>query len=390
MWSRLAARVAVSALKTGMRKLLAPLAVKGGIVLSLILLVLLAMAGLFEAAGAFLAGNDAEARVRKDLQSRYQKAAVSTVKGMDQQPYMVPWGLLMALDRLANGFKRPEIMGNSEELKPRFTTHQSLIKTTRIVTKTDKKGNSYTTTEITEEKVDLIDTVDTYRGWYRYIYKRVRRQGPPGVTVEKEELVRIDHDEDYQRLETLLEKLGLSPKKDLELVIALGKQFEGESPELDWTLEADHLYKSLPGGDGGPITGEPSALGLIWPTPGYFRVTSSYGWRVHPVSGKWKMHTGLDIGAPMDARVVAVKDGTVLVSGRMNGYGNVVVLDHGNGLTSLFAHLNERLVNKGDTVKSGEIIALVGSTGRSTGPHLHFEVRVQGKHHNPQDYIESR
>nr|WP_286673028.1 M23 family metallopeptidase [Anaeromonas frigoriresistens] len=101
------------------------------------------------------------------------------------------------------------------------------------------------------------------------------------------------------------------------------------------------------------------------------------------------MHTGIDIGAPSGRTVVAVRDGIVItvVNNKYRGYGNYVIIAHDNGTSSLYAHNSSLLVSKNQYVKQGQAIARVGSTGASTGPHLHFEIRVNGKHRNPMNYL---
>lgn len=126
---------------------------------------------------------------------------------------------------------------------------------------------------------------------------------------------------------------------------------------------------------------------LAWPVPGYTTLTSNYGMRTHPISGLYKMHTGVDIAAPLGSYFVAANDGTVVTSKYSPTYGNMVVIDHGGGLSTLYAHGQERLVEVGDTVQRGEPVLTVGSTGVSTGPHAHFEVRVNGVWTDPLEYI---
>lgn len=132
---------------------------------------------------------------------------------------------------------------------------------------------------------------------------------------------------------------------------------------------------------------------MQWPLPGYYGISSYYGNRLHPVLKVYKMHTGVDIaGAGCNGKnVVAAADGKVLTSGWISGYGYTVVIDHGGGILTLYAHSQKLLVKKGDTVKKGQAIMLVGSTGYATGPHLHFEVRVNGNYVNPLDgYISNK
>jgi len=120
---------------------------------------------------------------------------------------------------------------------------------------------------------------------------------------------------------------------------------------------------------------------FIWPIPGGSHAIdggSAFGMRLHPIFHTWRMHSGVDIRASMGTTIVAVGDGTVLSASYRNGYGNTVVIDHGGGITTLYAHCSKLLVSAGESVKAGETIAKAGSTGWSTGSHLHFEVRKNG------------
>jgi murein DD-endopeptidase MepM/ murein hydrolase activator NlpD len=132
-------------------------------------------------------------------------------------------------------------------------------------------------------------------------------------------------------------------------------------------------------GAGSTGTGQPSAAGLIWPCDGV--VVSGFGMR-------WgRMHEGIDIGCAYGAPNRAAAGGTVIYSGWLGGYGNLIVIDHGNGLSTAYAHASSLLVGVGQSVSQGETVSLVGSTGNSSGPHLHFEVRVNGQAVDPLLYL---
>lgn len=121
-----------------------------------------------------------------------------------------------------------------------------------------------------------------------------------------------------------------------------------------------------------------------------FRISSDFGWRSDPFTGKKAYHSGIDIPADKGTPIYAVKSGTVTRSEKTSSLGNVVVVYHGNGLSTLYCHATERLVKVGDTVTRGQTIATVGTTGRSTGYHLHFSVLINGSYVDPLDYIDEK
>ena len=139
------------------------------------------------------------------------------------------------------------------------------------------------------------------------------------------------------------------------------------------------------GGGGGSAAVATGAF--TWPVPSCTYITSRFGLRVHPIYGTTKSHTGLDIGAAAGATVVAAAAGTVTMAGVNSGYGNCVMIDHGNGYQTLYGHLASISVTSGSTVSAGQTIGTVGSTGVSTGPHCHFEVFQGGGRIDPEQFF---
>ncbi len=124
---------------------------------------------------------------------------------------------------------------------------------------------------------------------------------------------------------------------------------------------------------------------MIWPLNG--PITSEFGWRTHPIFGTQRYHSGLDIGGDYGLPIVAAASGTVIHAGWISGYGYTVIIDHGGGITTLYGHNESLLVGEGESVSQGQTIAMCGSTGNSTGPHCHFEVRENGEPVSPYNYL---
>lgn len=188
-------------------------------------------------------------------------------------------------------------------------------------------------------------------------------------------------EEKSDALEVSKQQLNAQNKKLESDKKALNKSIDKlleESNALEKQIQAMQGTASYAGGE------------MAWPLPGYTKITSQYGMRMHPTLHVYKMHTGVDIaGAGCNGKnIVAANSGTVITAAYSSGYGNYVIIDHGGGITTLYAHSSKLLVKKGQSVSRGQAIAKVGTTGYSTGPHLHFEVRKNGSTVNPLSYIQ--
>ena len=181
--------------------------------------------------------------------------------------------------------------------------------------------------------------------------------------------------------------LGLRPDRADDDAAAAEPQSAGEVELLASTVaEEGPRLKELEHATGrmGRLV---SALPLSWPIHG--QIDSEYGMRRSPFSGKRQHHKGIDIGSPPGTPVRSPAPGIVIAAHSGGGYGRNVVLDHGNGIESRYAHLKKVDVTVGQRVEKGDVVGLVGSSGRSTGPHLHYEVLVEGKPVNPREFLEA-
>lgn len=197
------------------------------------------------------------------------------------------------------------------------------------------------------------------------------------------------------RLETQIEEIkqqSIIQQQEKERFEMLANERDAEKVQLvelqnELDSELDKLQKELAATSAG--NGESYGGGIMaWPVPGYNYVSSYYGYRVHPVTGQNKLHKGIDIPAPAGQTVVAVNDGIVTMAGYNSSYGNLVVIDHGGGILTYYAHNTSMNVSVGQAVSKGQAISTVGSTGITTGNNMHFEVQVNGSFVDPMNYLQ--
>ncbi len=228
---------------------------------------------------------------------------------------------------------------------------------------------------IVEQDVELIETINKQ--------KNDLKMKKSDLEVKQKELVGIRDNE--QSLKNELDSQKNEKQKLLSTVATERKAYEEALAELEKaSAQIEAMIRQIQAANGGAMLGTGV---MTWPTPGYKGITSPYGMRFHPIVKERRMHTGVDIGAPMSASIVAADSGTVIFTGWMSANGNTTIVDHGNGISTVYAHQSKFVSSKGDVVVKGQEIGKVGSTGWSTGPHLHFEVRVNGTHTDPMPYI---
>lgn len=206
--------------------------------------------------------------------------------------------------------------------------------------------------------------------------KKAQLEEEKGVLDEKRATLQQEQDKIVAEKASLD---GMAAKLNAEeaTLLAKIKQIEEEEQAMQRTIISSGSHSATSVYKGGKFG---------YPTP-TTTISSAYGYRIHPIYGTRKLHTGIDFPVSTGTPIYAAGDGRVITACYYGGYGNTVIIDHGGGLTTLYAHNSSLSVSVGQTVTRGQVIAKAGSTGNSTGPHCHFEVRVNGATQNPMNYL---
>ncbi|SHF30667.1 Murein DD-endopeptidase MepM and murein hydrolase activator NlpD, contain LysM domain [Thermoanaerobacter uzonensis DSM 18761] len=322
------------------------------IIMGLVILILLSIFG--AASSQTVEGKE---KVKKYVES-IKPEAVSKYK--QEENFQLPWGIVYAVEEYANGWSKDVDMERvkriTDDLKPEFEYMDYTEKIVRTGFEVDADGNVNPKEEVIYVPVKLLTQVRTYEGIYVFEYQEVTEvKGNESHTYMA--LKGMEFYEDYSKLDAVIAG---------EIKTSSYGSYEGEAKTIE-----------LSGGK------------LLWPVPASHTVTSPFGMRFHPVLKTYRMHTGIDIAANAGDEIVAAADGIVRTAGYYGGYGNTVIIDHSDGVSTLYAHCSMVLVKLGQIVKKGQKIALVGSTGISTGPHLHFEVRLNNIPMDPMKALDN-
>ncbi len=236
-------------------------------------------------------------------------------------------------------------------------------------------ANYETIKEITEHDTAVMDEMERLKNEVEVAKKVIEDK-----KAEQEEARDIASQKENDLQKKLDEKEAL--EKALEADIEKYKQVYEDARRQEDALKAS-ISSSLSSSTTSTYTGGK----FCWPAPSYVRISSPYGYRIHPIFGTKKFHSGVDLAAPGGSNILAATDGVVKMAGWNGGYGNCVIVDHGGGVSTLYGHAQRLCVSKGQSVTRGQVIAKVGTTGNSTGNHLHFEVLINGKTTDPMAYI---
>jgi Membrane proteins related to metalloendopeptidases len=246
----------------------------------------------------------------------------------------------------------------------RFDALQTILSSDKQILEEHKKDQEL----VEQKKAD----VETQLAQVQELYYELELQQADLIKKESEkEVLYASYQETIEELEQTIHEMEEISAEQEQVVVALAAKVS------KLNAEKNRIKNPYSGGK------------LAMPLKANYRVTSNFGTRIHPITGKKHTHTGIDLAVPSGTPIYAAEAGVVILSQYSSGYGNCIIIDHGNGLWTLYAHIRNGglLVSEGDSVKRGDLIAEVGSTGNSTGPHLHFEVRKNEVAVNPGPYL---
>ena len=235
---------------------------------------------------------------------------------------------------------------------------------------------------------DTVDEIDLQKSTFETLAaEKEQKQAELQDTLGRKQDLFNRLDSDEQTYQAKLDMLSDSEDQ----IVALIKQKEKDEADAAAKAAAEEAAAKLAAAGGGfssaTVNTSPYSGRMLWPVPGHYMLSDTFRSRYNPVNGKREFHTGIDIPAPTGSPILAADSGVVITAGWINGYGYAVIIDHGNGITTLYGHNSKLLVSVGQHVNRGDQISRAGSTGNSTGPHCHFEIRINGTPVNPAPYV---
>ena len=242
---------------------------------------------------------------------------------------------------------------------------------------------------------DFISRVEIVRQMAEYDQKVIDQLKETKETIEREtKAIQEKKDAQEKALDALEDNISALKKKQSEsdsLIEGFNKKTAENIKAIEAAERAEaelqaEIRQALANSSNETFVGGQ----FLWPIPGYYTVTSPFGYRTHPTTGVYKLHTGVDIaGSKISGKpILAANSGKVIKAGYNRGYGNYVVIDHGGGFSTLYGHASKLAVSAGQSVTRGDTIAYVGTSGYSTGYHLHFEIIENGEYKNPLSYFD--
>ncbi|MDR1542536.1 MAG: peptidoglycan DD-metalloendopeptidase family protein [Clostridiales bacterium] len=264
-----------------------------------------------------------------------------------------------------------------------FTDFVNRVEYINRIIKNDKTlVNKLVTIEsVISEKVKEIDNQKSNIEVMAFEQEQLQTNLQDALAKKQEVFNKLDSDE-----KSYAEKIASLDKAEAEIV-SLIKAAEADAARKEAARQAAAALAASGGYASTSVNAAPYSGQMLWPVPGRYTISDVYRYRYNPVNGRSEFHSGVDIPAPTGTSIVAADNGVCIYAGWKSGYGYTIIVDHGNGITTLYGHNSKTVASSGTIVNKGDVIARAGSTGNSTGPHCHFEVRINGSPTNPKAYL---
>mgnify|MGYP000135344964 CR=1 FL=1 len=313
---------------------------------------------------------------QNDLLDRYKQR----IRAMQEQGDVSYWSIIFGAKTFSEMLNRVSMVEEIAQSDQRMLKNMRQIATEVLSAKEELAGEKVS---LEEKKTELASAQETLTA------KRADSDELLQELVSDADLLRETNETYEAMLEDLTEQIA---EKEKEYTDAKRAEDEAAKNNNNNNNNGGNNGGNSGGNNGGNSGGTPSASGFLFPLPAGSGVviTSPYGYRYHPIDGGYRFHNGVDLAVAQGTPVYATKSGTVTTATFSSGYGYYVTINHGDGFSSLYGHMTHYTVSSGDYVNQGDLIGYVGSTGYSTGPHLHFTMFYNGATVNPMDYVSIR
>lgn len=323
----------------------------------------------------------------QEEEAAYQDRYAQRVRAMEERGGLSYWSVLFQANSFGQLLDRVtmigEIVAYDQEVMDRMAAARQAVAQAKAALEDSQRQQKDVLAQQQEQQTQLQAEQAKVEEVLAQIQSQSSRYG--------RDLAALEATEDQVAQDLAQAEAAYARQLEAQRQAELARQREAKrQAELEAQRQQQAAQQAAQQQNQGSSQGAPSASGLLWPVPSSHRVSSPFGYRNHPITHEYSFHRGIDIPASYGSDVVASLSGVVVISRYHGSYGNYVVLSHGNGMRTLYAHLSSRLVSPGETVSRGETIGLIGSTGSSTGNHLHYETWTgssSGSRVNPMNYF---
>ena len=317
---------------------------------------------------------EAELEQAKAKEAEYQAEFEQRVRAMEERGNVSYWSVLFQASDFSDLLDRIDMIGEIMDADDQVLDQLAEARQAVVQAKADLEASRQGQQETLAQQQSQQAQLQAQQAEVDQLIQKIATQGDVyAKQIEKLEATQDDVAQQIAEAEAIYQKQLAAEKAAAEKAAAEKAAAEKAAQQQKQQSSGSSASGSSSSSGSQSSQTTASASGFLWPIASSHRVTSPFGWRTHPITGRRNLHGGIDIAAPNGTPIMASKAGVVVISQYGSSYGNYVVISHPDGTRTLYAHMSQRNVSAGDTVRQGQTVGLVGSTGSSTGNHLHFE-----------------